>query len=270
MKPWVIKIGGAVAENPAQLQELAQGLWLLAQEGQPWVLVHGGGKAITRHLAWLGEEPIFVEGLRKTSTEAMSLVEMTLSGLINKQLVRLLQKEQPELAHQVLGLSGVDLNIFTCQTLNPLLGRVGQVTQVQTKSLNHLLDSGYKIVLSPVSRGAEGEAFNVNADDAAGSLAAALQAERMVYISDVSGVLDAHKQVIPLLYPQLAQELTEAGVIQGGMIPKVRNCFEQIKAGIGSILIGDWPGLSTFKSFLHTGQGWGTSFTQSKPGTNLT
>lgn len=260
MAPWIFKIGGAVAESPVQLAELSKGLWKLSETGQSWVLVHGGGKAITRHLAWLGEEAVFIKGLRRTSEEAMAIVEMTLSGLINKQLVRLLQEANSQNAHRVLGLSGIDLDLLHCTELDPAMGRVGKITHVHATSLQQLLHAGFCPVLSPVSKGKNGEAYNVNADEAAGALAAALSAGKLIYISDVPGVLDAEKKVIAKLTPNIARDLENAGVISGGMIPKVQNSFAQLNQGIGQVLVGDWPGISVFEKFLLTGKGWGTAF----------
>lgn len=232
-RPLLVKIGGSMAEDDAALQAMARVLAALAKQGQALVLVHGGGKDINRHLAWLGEPPRFKDGLRVTSEEAMKVVEMTLSGYVNKKLVGYLSAAGAKSA----GLSGVDGTTFLCSPLDPELGQVGRVTEVNTDLVSTLLAGGFLPVVSPISVDASMRHYNVNADDAASALAIALEAERLLFISDVPGVLDASKSRIARLGGNAIEELIAQGIVQGGMIPKLRGCEAAVKAGVGEVHI---------------------------------
>ncbi len=222
-----------MAEDDAALQAMASVLATLSKQGQALVLVHGGGKDINRHLAWLGEPPRFKDGLRVTSEEAMKVVEMTLSGYVNKKLVGYLAAAGAKSA----GLSGVDGATFICTPLDPELGQVGRITEVNTDLISALLSARFLPVVSPVSVDTSMKHYNVNADDAASALAIALGVERLLFISDVPGVLDAAKNRIPRISGKAIEELVAQGVVQGGMIPKLRGCEAAVKAGVGEVHI---------------------------------
>lgn len=258
-KIWVVKIGGAVAENDHQLQEIFSALVTLKHQSISVILVHGGGKAINRHLQYIQEEPIFIQGLRKTTPLGMEMVEMTLSGLINKKLVRMYTEAGKDQGILVLGLSGSDLNLFQCEVKNPQLGQVGSIHQVNFKNILPLLEQGIQLVVSPVSTGPKGLPYNVNADEAAGALAAALQVEKLIYISDVPGVLDSQGAIIEYLNQESAQQFMEQNIIQGGMIPKVNSCFAQLKSGVKEVQICGWPGLNEFEERISHQRPLGTS-----------
>lgn len=257
-RPLVVKIGGSMAENDASLKSMARSLGRLASQGRPLVLVHGGGKDINRHLAWLGEEPRFKNGLRVTSEEALKVVEMTLSGYVNKKLVGFLA----EAGAKPAGLSGVDGPTFYCEPVDPELGRVGHITRVDTALVLALMAAGFLPVVSPISLGA-GESdhfshFNVNADDAASALAMALHAEKLIFISDVPGVLDAQKAIVPSLNAPTVARLTDEGVVQGGMIPKLRSCLAAVAAGVGEVHICGFSGEDDFLAQLQGENNRGT------------
>jgi acetylglutamate kinase len=233
VKPIVVKIGGSLMESGDALRNVARALAPLWSGGLPLVLVHGGGRDINRNLQWLGEEPQFKDGIRVTSEDALLIVEMTLSGTVNKRLVSLLQHE----GARSCGISGVDGSTLICRPLDPELGRVGTVSQVRPALVEALLKDRFLPVMSPVSADTTGAHYNVNADDAASALAIALKAERLVYVSDVPGVMDAQKHIVPRLNREAANALIQSGVIAGGMIPKVRSCLSAVEAGVGEVHI---------------------------------
>lgn len=237
MNPAIVKIGGSLMESPEALRSLTKALAELWLGGMPLVLAHGGGKDINRNLGWLGEEPRFKNGLRVTSEAAMDVVEMTLSGSVNKRLVSLLQL----VGARACGLSGVDGSTLVCRPLDPELGRVGTIAQVRPALVEALLKDRFLPVLSPVSADAAGLHYNVNADDAAAALATGMTAEKLVFVSDVPGVLDAPPDkggtIIPHLDRDSAEALIRDGVIAGGMIPKVRSCLAAVEAGVGEVHI---------------------------------
>lgn len=233
MRPIVVKIGGSLMESSDNLRGVARALAPLWSGGIPLVLVHGGGKDINRNLQWLGEEPKFKDGLRVTSEDALLIVEMTLSGSVNKRLVSLLQEE----GARSCGISGVDGSTLLCHPIDPELGRVGAVFQVRPALVESLLHARFLPVVSPISTDTAGAHYNVNADDAASALAVALKAERLVYVSDVPGVMDADKHLVSKLDREKAESMIESHVIAGGMIPKVRSCMSAVEAGVGEVHI---------------------------------
>jgi acetylglutamate kinase len=248
VKTLVVKIGGSMAEDRKCLEELASDLAELVMSGVRVALVHGGGKDINRNLLWLGQEPKFVDGLRYTDAAAMDMVEMTLSGRVNKLLVRLLLSA----GAKPCGISGVDAGLFQATPLREdgALGQVGKVTGVETEIVNTLWAGGFVPVVSPVSLGPDGQSWNVNADDAAAALASALVADRLVFVSDVPGVLDANKNRIAHLDPAAIEELISSGVANGGMIPKLRGCVQTVASGVAGVVISGWTGAGSLGRIL--------------------
>lgn len=246
--PVVVKIGGSMAEDRKCLEQLAEDLAHFFSPKTPVALVHGGGKDINRNLEWLGQEPRFVNGLRVTDEEAMDMVEMTLSGRVNKLLVRLLQRAGAHAA----GISGVDGALFRATPLRDdgTLGQVGRVTSCDAAIVRALWAAGFLPVVSPVSLGPDGESWNVNADDAASSLAQALKASSLLYISDVPGVLDAGKNRIPSLTPHEIEDLIATGVASGGMIPKLRGCASTLLGGVDKVIVSGWSGPGSLERIL--------------------
>lgn len=244
----VIKIGGSMAEDRKCLEELAAGIASLVTRGDKVALVHGGGKDINRNLQWLGQAPNFVDGLRSTDAAAMDMVEMTLSGRVNKLLVRLLVAA----GAKPCGISGVDAGMFVAEPLRAdgALGQVGKVTKVRTDLVETLWAGGFVPVVSPVSLGLDGQSWNVNADDAAAALASALVASRLIYISDVPGVLDGNKDRIAVLDPVHIEDLIVMGVAIGGMIPKLRGCVQTLEAGVAGVVISGWSGPGSIQRIL--------------------
>lgn len=245
----LLKIGGNELSDPGFLEKLAA---VVAGIEEPVVIVHGGGRAIADMQARLGLKPVKIDGLRVTDAESLAVSQMVLSGQTNKAIVAAL------LAAGVLavGLSGVDGGLLRCvKKEHPTadLGFVGQIVAVQSVILASLIAQGITPVISPISLGMEGQVYNVNADEAAGALAAALGARVLNFISNVPAVLDQDQQPIQFLTPGQTESLIERGVIHGGMVPKVKAALSVIGQGVPNARIVNLSGLET---------GSGTLFSQ--------
>ena len=255
----LIKIGGSFAIDKAKLSELARAISGLARAGHRLALVHGGGKDINKNLELLKEEPHFIEGMRVTDENVLGMVEMTLSGQVNKMLVKILNEAEVD----AVGISGVDANLFLAQKklVNGIdCGFVGEITKVNTKIIKDLWKTNWMPVVSPVSKDSSSQTYNINADVAASALASALKVDHLVYISDVPGVLEGGT-VISDLNEQTIDDLIKSEVIQGGMIPKVNNCIESLKNGIEKVHILGWENEKTFQSHLEGKLNYGTIIT---------
>lgn len=224
----VYKVGGPALEDSALVKPLADEI--RSSNGRA-LLVHGGGRRVDRMLRALQIESRFVDGRRQTSPETMEVVEMVLSGLMNKGLAASLT----EAGLPAVGLSGRDAGLIRTR-LEPGLGQVGTPEKVELRALNALWDAGLLPVVSPVSTGPTGEAVNVNADEAALGLARALGAAQLVYLSDVDGV-KIDDQPAPWLTPEQARQRIEDGTITGGMALKVRVALLASAAGIPEVVI---------------------------------
>jgi acetylglutamate kinase len=238
----VVKVGGNEIDDARWLERLARAV---AGRSGALVLVHGGGREVTELQRTLGAEPQWRDGLRVTTPEALRAVSMVLSGLVNKRLAALLIGAGVE----AVGVSGEDGGLLLAvPARGGELGLTGEIRQVRPQLLLSLLESGYVPVVSPVSRGPQGGALNVNADDAAAAVAAALAASRFLMVSNIPGVLDG-EAVIPEIQGKAVEELIASGVASGGMAPKLR-AAARAAAKVGEVRIG---GLE-----LLTGEGAGT------------
>ncbi|GAB4471403.1 MAG: acetylglutamate kinase [Anaerolineae bacterium] len=234
--PIVIKIGGNELEKPGFIPELARVLAGLIA-GQPCILVHGGGRSVDALLERLGIEPKYYNGQRITDEAALRAVEMVLSGSVNKGLVLALL----EAGVDAIGLSGVDRGLLRVEPWAPEMGRVGRIVSVRADVLNRLCGEGVVPVISPISVGADG-CYNVNADHAAGAIAAAVGAARLVFLTDVPGVR-VGEAVAAQLGPAQVEGLIAASVINGGMIPKVRAALAALDQGVAAVQITSLAGL---------------------------
>lgn len=252
--PVLVKIGGSMMDDEAALAGLCAALADLRRGRLPIILVHGGGKDINRHLAWLQEAPAFKDGLRVTSPAALKVVEMTLSGYVNKKLVGLLNASGVAAA----GFSGVDGPTFLCERISEELGMVGRIVHVNTALPEALLAAGFMPVVSPISVDRAQSHYNVNADDAASALAAALAAAKLIFVSDVAGVRGPGDVRISELGGQEVERLIESGVATGGMIPKLRSCRAAVEAGIGEVHICAWNGPEAFTAQVTGRENGGT------------
>jgi acetylglutamate kinase len=232
-KVWVIKFGGSLLSNDNARRGFLKQAAILARR-HPLVLVHGGGPEINAALEKQNIRPKFVKGRRVTDDAVMAVVEQVLSGQVNKKLVG----ELNALGVKAAGLSGRDGDLLATKPVKDL-GRVGLPAKVSPHILKALLAGKFLPVMSSVGFDSKRRAINVNADEAASAVAIALKAERLVYLTDVAGVLDARKKTIPVLRIGKIQSLIKDEVITGGMIPKTMSCKNAIQKGVGEIDIID-------------------------------
>jgi acetylglutamate kinase len=222
----VVKIGGSTLGNyDTTLEDLVE----LQKRGKSLVVVHGGAKVSTEWLARLGIPTSFVNGLRITDGETMKVVAGALGGLVNKELVVAIQA----LGAKAVGLSGCDGNLLWASIKTPEMGYVGEIVAVDPTLLKLLLKAGYMPVVAPVSFGsAEGRVMllNVNGDTAAGEIAAALAAEKLIFLTDVDGVRDGSEQIVHELNLAEARDMLASGVVSGGMIPKIEASLKALTA----------------------------------------
>ena len=240
-KTVVVKYGGSAIGAQSTEDTTLQDVAALRMVGMRVVLVHGGGKHITALLDKLQVPTHFVNGYRYTDEATLETAELALSAQVNKAIVADLAR----LEVSGVGISGKDGGLITAAVNDPALGRVGDITKVNTKVLNTLLDADFVPVVSPIALGEDGGSLNCNADDAARAVAEALGAEHLVFLTDVGGILiDSHnsKTAVDRMDIKRAEELIEAGLIAGGMAPKVRGCVHAIRAGVGEVSILDGRG----------------------------
>lgn len=240
IKPTLVKVGGAELKEGPDLDVLVAALEDLAKHG-PLVVVHGGGSEIADLQKRLGLQPRVIEGLRVTDDASLRVAEMVLSGAVNKRLVARLVV----CGVRAIGLSGVDSGILRAQRLrHPAgdLGRVGEITAVDTQSVLDLLSLGFTPIISPISLGEDGRPYNVNADHAALAVASALGVSEMVFLTDVPGVLSDGRVLTELTISQ-AENMIAQGQITGGMIPKVRAALQAVGRGVAAARITNLAGL---------------------------
>jgi acetylglutamate kinase len=249
----VIKFGGHAMGAEAELRSFARDIVLMRQVGVNPVVVHGGGPMINDMLAKLGITSEFVRGKRVTDAATVEVVEMVLSGLINKRIVQAINAE----GGRAVGLSGKDASLMICEPDNPELGFVGRPVEMHPEVLHHVYAAGMIPVVAPVGMGRAGETFNVNGDTAAGAIAAALKADRLLLLTDVAGVKDASGEVVTQLTPGNVRQMIEDGVIAGGMIPKTETALAAIEGGVRAVVIldGRSPNACLLELFTNHGAG---------------
>ena len=253
----VVKYGGNAMINEELKQQVMEDIVLLWLVGVKVVLVHGGGPEINRLMERLGKEPVFVDGLRVTDQETMDIVQMVLSGKINKTLVNLLEMQ----GGRAMGISGIDGGLIKALPKDPRLGYVGRITGVDIRPVMDMLEKGYIPVISTLGCDEQGKAYNINGDTAAAFIAGALGAERLIMMTDIAGILrDQHdpSTLIPKLTVDEARELYSSGVISGGMIPKVDCCIEALNRGVESVIIMDGRVPHSILMEILTDEGAGT------------
>ena len=253
----VIKYGGNAMINEQLKQQVMEDIVLLWLIGVKVVLVHGGGPEINDTMKKLGKEAQFVNGLRVTDKETVDIVQMVLAGKINKTLVNLIQMK----GGHAMGLSGIDGGILEARMKDEALGYVGTVTKVRPQPINDILEKGYIPVVSTVASDRMGNTYNINGDTAAARIAGALNAERLIMMTDISGVLrdkDDPSTLIPHITVAEAKELYDSGVISGGMIPKVDCCIDALEHGVDNVVIMDGRIPHSILMELLTDEGAGT------------
>ena len=249
----VIKFGGHAMGDDTEMESFARDVVLMRQVGVNPVVVHGGGPMINEMLAQLGVTSEFVKGKRVTDQRTVEVVEMVLSGRVNKRIVQAINDQ----GGRAVGISGKDGGLMTCEQTDPALGFVGTPAEMNPKVLHTLFEAGMIPVVAPLGAGRNGETFNVNGDTAAGAIAAALKADRLLLLTDVAGVKDASGQVVTELTPENIREMTKSGVIAGGMIPKTETALAAIAGGVRAVVIldGRAPNACLLELFTDHGAG---------------
>jgi acetylglutamate kinase len=253
----VVKYGGNAMVNEQLKQQVMEDVVLLWLIGVKVVLVHGGGPEISQTMKALGKEAVFVDGLRVTDRETVDIVQMVLAGKINKTLVNLLEMK----GGQAMGISGMDGRLIEAEIKDERLGYVGEITHINIRPVTDLLEKGYIPVISTLGCDRQGNAYNINGDTAAARVAGALEAERLIMLSDIPGLLrdkDDPSTLIPELSVMEAARLRQEGVISGGMIPKMECCVEAIRRGVRKVIIMDGRVPHSILMELLTDEGAGT------------
>ncbi|HEX2048697.1 MAG TPA: acetylglutamate kinase [Acidimicrobiales bacterium] len=234
----VVKYGGAAMTDPSLANLFAQDVVLMRSVGMRPVVVHGGGPQIGELMTRLGKQPEFREGLRVTDAETLEIARMVLVGKVNRDIVSSINVHEP----LAVGLSGEDAGLITASARHPDLGYVGEVDEVNPGIIERLLAEDLIPVVATIGTDLEGQAYNINADTAAGAVAEALRAEKLVYLTDVVGVLrdvaDPESLVTTAAADEL-EKLIDDGVLTGGMIPKIRSCTRAVRSGVAHAHILD-------------------------------
>jgi len=274
-KVFVIKYGGSAMTREDLRESFARDVVLLKYVGINPVVVHGGGPQISTTLERFGIKPKFVGGMRKTDEDTMHVVEMVLSGDINKDIVALINRYSGEKLYAV-GISGRDGRLLKARKLDkesyfkelglPVpeedVGFVGEIVGVNSELIFALIEKNFIPVIAPVGVGEEGEAYNINADIAASEVAKSLKAEKLIFLTDTEGVKDEKGELISTLTKGKAQELIEKGVIREGMIPKVRSALRAMEAGVRKVHIIDGRVQHSLLLEIFTEKGIGTEIVQ--------
>jgi acetylglutamate kinase len=263
----VVKYGGHAMGNPAAAEDFAEDIVLLEQSGVKPIVVHGGGPQIGQMLERLGVKSEFAAGLRITDKATVEIVEMVLAGSINKQIVGTIAAE----GGKAIGLCGKDGNMVIARKVTRTvvdpgsniekvvdLGFVGEPERVDRTVLDAVLGQEIIPVLAPVAVGADGATYNVNADTFAGAIAGAMRAKRLLLLTDVPGVLDKNKKLLPELTVEECRRLIADGTITGGMIPKVETCIYALEQGVEGVVILDGKVSHAVLLELYTDHGAGT------------
>ncbi|TCD47387.1 acetylglutamate kinase [Chlorobium sp. N1] len=256
-KTFVIKYGGSAMKDECLKNSFAQNVTLLRKVGIQVVLVHGGGDAITKTAEKLGIESTFVHGKRVTDSEMISVVQMTLAGKVNQDIVRLISEHGGK-AVGVTGLDADTIKAMPCREAGTL-GLVGEIKSINTAYIDLLCNAGLIPVIAPIGFDEEGKIYNINADDAASSIAIALKAEKLIYVSDVAGI-KVGERILKTICKTEAADFIEQGVITGGMIPKVLSGFLTLDGGVRKIHIIDGKSVHSLLLEIFTHEGVGTQF----------
>ncbi len=239
-KTFVIKYGGSAQLKEKLKESFAKDIVMLNFIGIRTAIVHGGGPRISAVMGRMGKKPEFVQGQRVTDKETMDIVEMVLGGLVNKEIVSLINRH----GGKAVGLSGKDGGFIEAKKkmikktaekgVEEIIdiGLVGEVTHVDPHILISLEKDGFIPVISPIGVGSKGETLNINADYVAASIASALKAEKLIILTDVPGIMDKYNKIIPTLTKQNMKKYIKEGTIKGGMLPKVQACVKAIEAGV--------------------------------------
>ncbi|MEI6846396.1 MAG: acetylglutamate kinase [Candidatus Firestonebacteria bacterium] len=230
-KTFVIKFGGKAMVEKKFKDSVVEDIALLKYIGVDTIVVHGGGPEISAEMKKLGMKPDFINGLRVTDEKTMQIVEKVLFGRVNKEIVALFNKHHGK----AKGLSGRSGSLISAKQMSKALGFVGEVAHVNLSILKKHKD--FIHVIAPIGIGKDGHSYNINADDAASEIAISAKAEKLLLLTDVDGVLDSSKKLIPTIKVTEVQKMVKAGVLTGGMIPKVTSAAEAVKRGVKKVHI---------------------------------
>jgi acetylglutamate kinase len=249
----VIKLGGHAMTSDAAMDSFARDVVLMRQVGINPVIVHGGGPMINALLDKLEIKSDFVNGKRVTDAATMEVVEMVLSGTVNKRIVQAINKQ----GGRAVGLSGKDANLVVCDPADPELGLVGNPSEINPEVIRTLFENDLIPVIAPLGAGRNGETFNINGDTVAGAIAGALSADRLLLLTDVSGVKNADGDVLTEMNSDQIREMTASGVIAGGMIPKTETALAALEEGVKAVVIldGRAPNACLLELFTEHGAG---------------
>src|SRR5438309_5342284 len=264
-KAVVVKLGGAAIDRESDLA-LAQDVLLLRSVGVRCVLVHGGGPQVDTMLRRVGKEPEFRDGLRVTDAETLEIVRMVLVGKINRDLVATINSQAGE-EPVAVGVSGEDAGLLTVTPADSAFGFVGNVTLVRAELIHRLLDDGLTPVISTVGADSTGQPYNVNADEAARAIAVAMNAEKIVYLTAVPGLLENandESTLVPRLTSSELREWLDSGLVGKGMIPKLKACADAVDQGVGFAHIIDGRVHHSLLIELLTDHGVGTMIRKEK------
>ncbi len=255
----VIKYGGNAMLNDELKQAVMGDILLLSLVGIKVVLIHGGGPEISDMLSKTGTKTEFIDGLRVTDKDSIDIVQMVLAGKINKSLVNLIQT----MGGKAMGLCGLDGHMIEAEQLDDVHGYVGNVTKVDPTPILDILEKGYIPVIATVGCDKDGNVYNINADTAAAKIAGILNAESLISMTDIRGLLrdkDDESTLIPVVKVSEAPELISDGIISGGMIPKVECCIDAIRQGVHKVFILDGRVPHAILIETLTDEGVGTMF----------
>ena len=252
----VIKLGGHAMTDLTAMKSFARDIVLMKQCNVNPIIIHGGGPMINATLAKLDIPSSFHEGKRITTEEIMEVVEMVLSGKVNKSIVSALNEQ----GGKAVGLSGKDSSLIYCEQDTPELGCVGKIMEINPEVLNSFIDSDFIPVVAPIGYGNNSKTYNINGDTVAGALASSLSADRLLLLTDVEGVKSSEGNLIPQLDPMRARKLIKDGVISEGMIPKVNTSLDAIENGVRASVIIDGRVEHSCLLELFTSHGAGTLF----------
>ena len=249
----VIKLGGHAMTSDEAMDSFARDVVLMRQVGINPVIVHGGGPMINALLDKLEIKSEFVNGKRVTDAATMEVVEMVLSGTVNKRIVQAINKQ----GGRAVGLSGKDANLVVCDPADPALGLVGNPSEINPEVIRTLFENDLIPVIAPLGAGRNGETFNINGDTVAGAIAGALSADRLLLLTDVSGVKNADGDVLTEMNSDQIREMTATGVIAGGMIPKTETALAALEEGVKAVVIldGRAPNACLLELFTEHGAG---------------
>tara|TARA_Y100001968_G_scaffold328076_2_gene374480 strand:+ start:716 stop:1576 length:861 start_codon:yes stop_codon:yes gene_type:complete len=249
----VIKLGGHAMTSDQGMETFARDVALMRQVGINPIIVHGGGPMINAMLKKLKIESKFVNGKRVTDQATMEVVEMVLSGSVNKKIVQAINDQ----GGRAVGLSGKDAKLIECKQADKDLGMVGSPSKINPSVINTLTENDTIPVIAPLGYGPRGETFNINADTAAGAIASALKADRLLLLTDVSGVKNSSGEVITELSTKQITDMIQEGIISEGMIPKTETALHAIEGGVRAVVIldGRVPNACLLELFTEHGAG---------------